>query len=117
MTKTKKSLTYCQQLVERLRAAQGGATDYRLAKTLGISQQSISYVKNKGTTFSDETLNKIAQLLGENPMLIIADSHLETQDFPGMNNVWEHMKMLAMKEEMEKYQGVIEERLGNVSGL
>lgn len=110
-------MNYHQELLTRLRATFDGASDYRLAKQLEITPQAIYHVKNHGKTFSDVTLNKIAQLLGENPMLIIADSHLATQDFPSMNNVWEHIKLYAMREEMEKYQGVIEEKLGNVSGL
>jgi len=110
-------MNYAQQLLTRLKAAHGGASDYRIAQILEISSQSVGKVTNGHNGFSDVTLNKIAQELGENPMLVIADYHITTQDFPGMNNVWEHMKLLAMKEEMEKFQGVREENLGNVSGL
>lgn len=110
-------MNYAEQLLTRLKAAQDGASDYRIAQLLETSPQVISHVRRGRNGFSDVMLNKIAQLLGENPMLVIADYHIATQDFPGMNNVWEHMKMLAMKEEMEKYQGVIGENVGKVSGL
>lgn len=106
-----------QQLLTRLKAIHGGASDYRIAQILEISSQSVGRVTNGHNGFSDVTLNKIAQELGENPMLVIADYHLATQDFPSMNNIWEHMKLAAMKEDMDKYQGVIEEKLGDVSGL
>ena len=110
-------MTYAQKLLTRLKVHLDGASNYRVAKLLEVSESSLSRVKMNNGGFSDVTLNKIAQLLGENPMLVIADYHITTQDFPGMNNVWEHMKLLAMKEEMEKFQGVREENLGNVSGL
>ena len=115
--KTKKVLTSSQKLLERLRTAHGGCSDYRLAKILGITQSAISIVKKKGTTFSDVTLNKIAQELNENPMLLIANYHLETQDFPGMNNVWEEMKRLSELEEINKFQTVTHDGIGKVSGL
>ena len=117
MTKNRKTLTYCQRLIERLRAAQDGATDYRLAQLLEITPQAIYQVKNKGTMFSDLTLNKIAQLLGENPMKLIGQSHLETQDFPGMNNVWEAMVEWGMKEELKQFQELTQDGIGKVSGL
>lgn len=100
------SLTTAQKILKRLKAAQDGASDYRIAQLLEITPSAISLVKTKGTAFSDQTLVKIAHLLGENPQLFVADYHLATNDFPGMNEFWEELKRLAEKEINEKKQQV-----------
>ena len=117
MTKNRKSLTYAQRLLERLRVAHDGASNYRLAQILGITQQTLSIVKTRGTNFSDVTLNKIAQELGEPPMLIIAESHLETQDFPSMNNVWEEMRAWALRQKAKELQALIGDPLEDIPDL
>lgn len=106
-----------QKLLTRLRDAHDGASDYRLAKILNCSYQGIGRVKHGVHGFSDETLNKIAQELGENPMLLIANYHLDSQDYPSMNNIWKEMKRLAELEGIQKYQDVTPDNIGDVSGL
>jgi len=110
-------MNYAQKLLTRLKAQHDGCSDYRAAQILEISPASISLVKKGRNGFSDLTINKIAQELGENPMKVIGQYHLETQDFPSMNNVWESMVEWGFKEEMKKYQNVTTDKIGNVSGL
>lgn len=105
------------KLLTRLKHHYGDASDYRIAKNLEVTQQSISRIRKGLNGFSDATLNKIAQELGENPMLLIADYHLETQDFPGMNNVWKEMKRLAELDEIKQYQSVSGDSLTNIPTL
>lgn len=110
-------MNYAQKLLTRLKAHHDGCSDYRAAQILEITPSSISLIKKGRNGFSDLTINKIAQELGENPMKLIGQYHLETQDFPGMNNVWEAMVEWGFKEEMKQFQEVRETGIGNVSGL
>lgn len=110
-------MKYAQDLLTRVKAAHGVTSARQTGFLLDISYQAVRCIEKGENGISDVTLNKIAHLLGENPMLLIANYHIETNDFPGMNNVWLEMKRLAELEEIHKHQTVTSDGIGNVSGL
>lgn len=51
-------------------------SDYKIAAAWGISRQAISKYRKPEKTFSDEVALKVAKLLNENPMKVIASQSL-----------------------------------------
>ncbi|WP_261840926.1 hypothetical protein [Aliamphritea ceti] len=92
-------MNYSMKLLTKLKAMNDGCSDYRAAQILEISQQSISKVKNNGTSLSDETLTRLANLVGENPVIVVAENALEMNYFPNMRQFWE--EVLANAKELE----------------
>lgn len=92
-------MTNAQTLLTRLKAALGGASNYKAAKILQISESAISRVYTGQGGFSDETMFKIAHELGENPHILIADYHIATNDFPAMTDFFKEMKQMAEQAE------------------
>lgn len=59
------------ELLEALRRKEGGCTDYRLAKVLGINPNSVYNLLHKGGVMSDETALKISKELNISPALVV----------------------------------------------
>lgn len=77
--------------LEQLQAAHGGASDYRAAKILGITHQTVSKWRNRGTQMKDETALKVAQLLGLPPIRIIASIHAEQAKTEAERIFWQQL--------------------------
>lgn len=58
-------------LLEALRRKEGGCSDYRLAKILGVTHQAIHHLLQKGGVMSDETALKVSRELNIPPALVV----------------------------------------------
>ncbi len=92
-------MNHSQRLLTKLKALHDGCSDYKAAKILEISNQSVYKVKNTGTSFSDETLTRLCNLVGENPVIVVAENALEMDYFPNMRQFWS--EVLANAKELE----------------
>lgn len=64
--------------IDRLKAKRGWESDYRAAKELGLSRNTISVYRSKpAATMDDDTSVRVAQALGTEPELILLDQALE----------------------------------------
>lgn len=86
-----------QQLLELLRAKLGGVTDYRLAKVLGIAQQTISTVMVNGGTLSDENAVKLALELDLPPAYVIICMHWQRAKDAATRNAWQDAASKVLK--------------------
>mgnify|MGYP000678134012 CR=1 FL=1 len=78
-----------QRLLTELKAAHGLPSDYKAAKFLEVTHQSISGINTGRSQFSDENLVKIAHLLNLDPVETLAKVHIETAKSHKMRQVWE----------------------------
>lgn len=79
-------------LLTALKAAHGAASDYRIAKILGIKQQTISNWKSGRSTMSDEVGIRAAELLGLDPDLVLVDLHIEREQGNVASPVWQSIR-------------------------
>ncbi|HEX7890309.1 MAG TPA: helix-turn-helix domain-containing protein [Ramlibacter sp.] len=63
--------------IDRLKDARGWESDYRAAKELGLSRNTISNYRSGTRTLDDETAVKVAEALEVEPEIIILDQHAE----------------------------------------
>lgn len=74
-------------LVERLKAAYGLASDYAAAKKLSISQTSITNWRNEKTVMDEEIALEMAELLELDPLEVVASIHIERATKTGKKSV------------------------------
>ena len=84
-------MNFSQTLLTELKAAYGGVTDYRAAKNLGVTPQTLSRVKCNHVQFSEETTIKIAHEIGVSPVEAVAMLHLETETSPLKRELWQQI--------------------------
>ena len=63
--------------MDKVKAARGWETDYRLAKELGINKQTVSSYRGKVQTLDEDTAMKVAKALGINAAGVILDQVAE----------------------------------------
>ncbi|MCM3565943.1 hypothetical protein [Hydrogenophaga intermedia] len=63
--------------IDRVKAAHGWESDYRVAKELGFRPNTISQYRAHGTTLDDAIAIKVAAALGEAPELVLIDQAAE----------------------------------------
>lgn len=71
------------------------ATDYRVAKEFGISQQAVSGWRTGKNTFDDETCLKVASVLGLHAEYVLGCVHLERSGSGIMREFWKGMALAA----------------------
>jgi len=79
------------KLLNRLSTHLADASDYRIAKELGVSKTTVSNWRVGKGTMSDATAVRVAELLGENPAYILAVVHAERTESPDAQKVWRKM--------------------------
>lgn len=77
------------QFLDAVKAKLNLPSDYALAPVLGITKQSVSKLRNGKDCFGDETAEKVAQLLGEQPAYVIACAHAERTKSDSQRRIWE----------------------------
>jgi transcriptional regulator with XRE-family HTH domain len=80
-------------LVDRARAAQGGISDYRIAKILGIHPNSVSGWRTAGKLPSNPIAMRLAELAGVDPVETMLAVNIERSTTPADREAWE--KVLA----------------------
>ncbi|OLO11412.1 hypothetical protein BTW10_10005 [Chromohalobacter japonicus] len=87
-------------LLERLKAAHGGASYYKIAQILGVKSQTVYHWKNGHGTMSDEAGIKVAEALGLDPVKVVVDLHIEREEGNVTSPVWKalgrRLEMAAM---------------------
>lgn len=78
------------EILDAIKARHGNATDYKLAKLLGVSRQQVSNYYNpaRHDSLSEEGAIVAANLLGVDAALLIAAIHAEKAKSEGARNVW-----------------------------
>lgn len=73
------------------------ASDYRVAKELGVSHQTISGWRNQGKTMDDETGYKVAELLGTSGEHIMGCIYFERSDRAKNTKMGDLWKRVALR--------------------
>lgn len=63
--------------IDKLKAARGWESDYRVAKELGFKPNTISGYRAHGTPMDEAIAIKVAQALGEKPEAVLLDQFAE----------------------------------------
>lgn len=79
----------------RASAKLGGVSDYRLAKELGFSQQSLSRYRNGHSQLDDASAVRMAEFLGEPPAQLLAEIQAERTKDEGARAHWLRLAALA----------------------
>lgn len=74
--------------LEDVKARYSLPSDYALAKRLGLSHQSMTNYRRKGTTFDDMTALRVASLLEIEPAVVVASCHAERAKTPEERSLW-----------------------------
>lgn len=70
-------MTVTIELLDALKASNGGASDYRAAKLLGLSQPTVSNYRTGLKHFSDEKLVLVCSMLGIDPAPYLVRMQIE----------------------------------------
>lgn len=106
-----------RQLLELLRAKHCGCTDYRLAKILGMSHQSISTVMNNDASLSDENALTLAELLELPPSYVIICMHLQRAKDAATREAWQDAASKVLKASCFFFAGFLAHVLASLPSL
>lgn len=67
------------EYLDAVKAAYNLTSDYQLAKKLGENPARVSQYRSKPVSMDDDLAIKIAYLLDENPLTVLADAHIERE--------------------------------------
>lgn len=81
-------MNFTQRLLTLAKTNQGGASDYRIAKLMGVSCQTISNYKN-GRQAPNDNMFALAELAGLNPIKILLSYNLMHETDDNMRLFWE----------------------------
>ena len=79
------------EFLNAIAAKHGGASDYRLAKLLGVTKGAISAHRCRGVGLSDELALKVAAELSLDPVFVLACAHAERAKQPEIRAIWERV--------------------------
>lgn len=85
-------------LLDRLAAKYGGASDYRLAKILGIQDSAISNYRHGRSCLGDEVAVKVAAELGEPAAYVLACMMAERARTPTIRKIWADLARAMRKQ-------------------
>lgn len=74
--------------LDAVKARHAIASDYKLARYLGITQQEVSKLRNQKAFLGDSTALQVAKLLEMDPAEVIAAAHAERAKNPEEKAVW-----------------------------
>lgn len=74
--------------IDRVKAAKGWESDYRVAKTLGFNPNTISNYRAHGTPMDESIAIKVADALGEKPEIILVDQMIERSKSDVARTAW-----------------------------
>jgi predicted transcriptional regulator len=76
-------------LLERAKAAAGGASDYRIAQLLGVPRTTVSNYRNGVTRPENPIAMRLADLCGLDPVEVVASVNLERAKSETDRELWE----------------------------
>lgn len=75
--------------LDALKARNGGASDYAIAKILGVTQQTVSRWRVGKDFLGDSTAIKVGKLLEIDPRYVVACAHAERAKTDDEKTVWQ----------------------------
>ena len=75
-------------LLDRLATHLGHASDYRIARELGVSRASVSKWRVGKTGMSDDMAVRVAEVVGEDPAYVLALIHGEATENAAVRRVY-----------------------------
>lgn len=78
------------ELLDCLKASNGGASDYRIAKILGLRQQTISDYRNERISFSEERVIQACELMHIEPAPYLFRLQAERARCDKARDFWNH---------------------------
>ena len=79
------------EFLDAISTKHGGASDYRLAKLLGVTRGAVSAYRCKRIGLSDELALKVAAELNLDPVFVLACAHAERAKQPEIRAIWERV--------------------------
>lgn len=79
------------EYIDAVKQRRGIASDYALAKELGIAKQTMSSYRKGKTHFDDAVCRRVAELLGIHPGLVMLDMQRERSQSPESHKVWQEV--------------------------
>jgi transcriptional regulator with XRE-family HTH domain len=76
------------EFLDAVSAKLGGASDYAIAKELGVTRSAVSRYRNGHGGFDDETAMKVARVLDIDPGAVVTAAHAERSKSPELRRVW-----------------------------
>ncbi|NOV27668.1 helix-turn-helix domain-containing protein [Cupriavidus necator] len=76
------------EFLEAVRARLGGASDYAIAKELGVTRAAVSRYRNGLSGFDDDTAIRVARILDIDPACVLLAAHAERTKTPEARNVF-----------------------------
>jgi len=83
------------EFISDLKIKSGIASDYALAKLLGVTKVTISHYQNGKTLIGDATAMRVAELLDLDPAYVVACIHAERAKHEGEKKLWERIAAMA----------------------
>lgn len=77
------------EFLDAIKARHNIPSDYKLAKFIGVAQQTVSNYRVKGIGFDDELAIRVAELLEIDPGYVLACIHAERTKRPQVRDAWE----------------------------
>ena len=74
--------------MEAVKVRSGITSDYALAKVLGVTQSAVSSYRTGRSRIDDDVALTIAQILGVNPLVVIAQANAERAKTPEIRARW-----------------------------
>ena len=69
----------------------GIASDYGIAKRLGMTQSAVSKIRTGNGTLSDDYAVEVARLCGVDPYIVLIDQHQERTTNECVKEAWERL--------------------------
>lgn len=85
-------MTYSQTLLDELKAANDGCSDYKAAQIIGCSKQHVSRIKSGDYNFSAEKVLEIAIETGKDPLEAMLNRLIEGAENPKVRQTIEEIK-------------------------
>ena len=76
------------EYLREVKARTGIASDYALAARLGVTRSAVSKMQQGETSFSDDVALTVAEILGVNPLVVIAAANAERAKTPEQKARW-----------------------------
>ncbi|MGC1173138.1 helix-turn-helix domain-containing protein [Polaromonas sp.] len=68
--------------IDRIKAARGWDSDYRVAQELGVGRATVSKYRQRDGTLDEDMAIKVAGVLGERPEAVLLDQYAERTKNP-----------------------------------
>lgn len=76
------------EYLDAVKSKLGGASDYRLAKVLGVAQQTVSGYRVNGFEMDDKVCLKVAEILGIDAAIVLASIHAKRAKTEAEKTAW-----------------------------